>query len=78
MVDEKTLAKMKLGICPVCDQKMTKHSRHKLVVCKKLFKQRFGIKPAMMTTYDEEGRIISQTNVDDAISLQKKAVEDSK
>ena len=78
MVDETTLAKMRLGICPVCDKKMRKHSNHKLVVCKKLFKQRFGIKPAVMTTYDDKGNIIRQTNVDDAISLQKSAVESHK
>jgi len=78
MLDEATLAKMKDGICPVCDGKMKKHSRNKLIVCKAAFKKRFGMKPATMTEYDDKGNVVKVTNVDDALSLQRKAIEDAK
>lgn len=53
-MDKKTLAKMRIGICPVCNCKMKKHSKNKLIVCKNLFKQRFGLPPTKVVIDGKE------------------------
>ena len=56
-MDEKTLAKMRRGICPVCDFPMKKHSNNKLILCKDLFKQRFGLPEATINIDGKEYKV---------------------
>lgn len=64
---EAAMAKMRKGICPVCNRPMTEHTRDARKVCFNLCQERYGIgkKKVIINGKETEVRIRPASLVDD-------------